>query len=57
MGTIKRSRNPKTQPEILALLANDENSEVRYWLAENPNTPQYIKTYLKLAETVVELAQ
>jgi hypothetical protein len=37
--------NPNTPPETLELLANDE---VRCYVARNPNTPQYIKTYLKI---------
>jgi hypothetical protein len=31
--------DPKTSPEILAVLATDEDSLVRYLVARNPNTP------------------
>lgn len=40
--------NTNTPPETLELLANDEDPWVREEVARNPNTPQYIKTYLKL---------
>jgi hypothetical protein len=42
------ARNPNTLPETLERLANDENSYVRSGVARNPNTPQYILTYLKI---------
>ena len=40
--------NPNTPPEALEHLANDEYSYVRWRVANNPNTPQYIKDYLKI---------
>jgi hypothetical protein len=33
------SSNPNTPPETLELLAQDENSHVRWWVSRNPNTP------------------
>jgi hypothetical protein len=30
--------NPNTSPETLTLLADDEDSVVRFWVAKNPNT-------------------
>ena len=38
-------RNPNTPPNVLEVLANDEDSGVRYWVAQNPNTPLYILYY------------
>ena len=38
--------NPKTQPEILARLANDENPGVRYGVAYNTNTSPKTLTHL-----------
>ena len=40
--------NRDTLPETLERLANDWSWSVRYGVAKNPNTPQYIKTYLKI---------
>jgi len=39
-------------PETLARLANDDDYWVRRGVAYNPNTPQYIRTYLKLQRTI-----
>jgi hypothetical protein len=39
--------NPNTLPETLACLA-DDGYYVRLGVARNLNTPQYIKTYLRL---------
>ncbi len=39
--------NHNTLPETLACLA-DDGYYVRLGVANNPNTPQYIKTYLRL---------
>ena len=33
------AKNPKTSPEELAVLANDEDEDVRWNVADNPNTP------------------
>ena len=33
------AQNPNTPSEALELLATDEDSYVRYWVARNPNTP------------------
>jgi 3-methyladenine DNA glycosylase AlkC len=38
--------NPNTPPEILTLLARDENCYVRWRVANNPNTPPEILTLL-----------
>ena len=35
----KVSKNPKTPPEILELLATDALPWIRYRVAQNPNTP------------------
>jgi hypothetical protein len=32
------ARNPNTPPETLDRLANDEDADVRYWVAWNPHT-------------------
>ena len=37
MNKIELAQNPNTSPEVLQILATDENSIVRYWVAENPN--------------------
>ena len=42
------ANNPNTSPETLERLANDKDWRVRYYVARNPNTPQYIRTYLKI---------
>jgi hypothetical protein len=44
------ARNPYTLPETLARLADDVSDNVRYWVTENPNTPQYVKEYLNAVE-------
>jgi len=38
--------NPNTPPEILTVLASDEDWGVRYRVAQNPNTPPEILTIL-----------
>ena len=40
------ARNPNTPPEILTILARDENLNVRWRVARNPNTPPEILTIL-----------
>jgi hypothetical protein len=52
MSNIELAGNPNTPPETLDLLANDNIWNVRYLVAKNPNTPQYIRTYLKLQRTI-----
>lgn len=42
---IKLAKDPNTSPKTLEFLASDENSYVRYWVANNPNTPKYIKMF------------
>ena len=40
--------NDNTPPEVLVKLANDEYGNIRWMVAKNnPNTPKYIKTYLR----------
>jgi hypothetical protein len=39
MNKNKLAKNPNTPPELLEVLATDEDWEVRYWVATNPNTP------------------
>lgn len=34
----KISPDPRTSPETLAILAKDENDDVRWWVAKNPST-------------------
>jgi hypothetical protein len=50
MSNFDLAGNPNTPPEALERLANDEDSEIRYEVANNINTPQYIKDYLKIKE-------
>jgi len=40
------AENPNTPPEILTLLAQDEDWDVRRRVAQNPNTPAEILTIL-----------
>jgi hypothetical protein len=42
------AENPNTPTEILSMLAEDEDADVRYGVAENPHMPEDI--LLKLAE-------
>jgi hypothetical protein len=44
------ARNLNTSPETLERLANDDYFWVRRLVVNNPNTPQYIKDYLKIKE-------
>ena len=49
MSNYALSGNPNTSPKTLDRLANDYDWIVlRLEVANNPNTPQYIKTYLRL---------
>jgi hypothetical protein len=50
MSNYDLAINPNTQPEVLERLANDKYWHVRSGVARNPNTPQYIKDYLKIKE-------
>ncbi len=52
---IDQAYNPNTPPKALEQLATDEDSGVRYWVARNPNTPHYIKKYLKIQEHLREI--
>jgi hypothetical protein len=36
---LKLAQSSKSSPELLGLLSNHEDSDVRYWVAQNPNTP------------------
>ena len=45
---LKLAKNKNTSPEILEKLADDEEGDVRYYVAENPDTPADILK--KLAE-------
>ena len=38
MTKLSQALNPNTSPEILFVLATDEDVDVRYWVAKNPNT-------------------
>ena len=38
MGKLEMARNPNTSAETLALLAQDEDDDVRYEVAGNPST-------------------
>ncbi len=42
--------DPNTPPETLERLANDDYRSVRLYVARNPNTPQYLKDYLKFKD-------
>ena len=44
------ANNPNTPPEILTILARDEDWDVRCRVAQNPNTPPEILTLLARAE-------
>ena len=48
MTKERQARNPNTPAETLTILAQDENSYVRWSVAGNPNTP---------SESLVILAQ
>ena len=43
---LKLAQNPNTPPEILTILARDEDEDVRWRVAHNPNTPPEILTHL-----------
>jgi hypothetical protein len=45
---IDLANNPTTPPETLTILARDENSDVRYWVAKNPNTPLDGRFYIQV---------
>lgn len=40
--------NRNTPPEALDRLANDDYFWVRRFVTRNPNTPQYVKDYIKI---------
>ena len=52
---IYLAQNSNTSTKILEQLATDENVNVRYCVARNPNTPHYIKKYLKIQEHLARL--
>jgi hypothetical protein len=52
---VEESKNLNISPERLSILAIDKNWDVRCGVAENPNTPHYIKKYLKIQEQLARL--
>ena len=38
ISTFDQAKNPNTPPEVLEVLATDEEPNVRRWVAQNPNT-------------------
>jgi hypothetical protein len=60
MSKLEQARDPNTSPITLEQLATVEGWKVRtqwvrYNLLQNPNTPHYIKKYLKIQKHLVEL--
>ena len=55
MNKLEQANNPNTPPKSLEQLATDEDWRVRYWVAQNPNTPHYIKKYLKIQNQLSRL--
>jgi hypothetical protein len=55
MDKVELARDPNTSPKTLEQLATDEDSEVRWEVANNPNTPHYIKKYLKIQKQLSRL--
>ena len=45
MNKIELAQDPNTSPEVLEKLATVENYWVRSNVKQNPNCPEYIKTY------------
>jgi hypothetical protein len=42
------ARNPSAPVETLEFLAICEDSGIRHWVSENPNTPEIVKLWLKM---------
>ena len=40
---IKLVKDPKATAETLSVLATDEDSDVRYWVARHPNATEIVK--------------
>jgi hypothetical protein len=55
MNKLEQASNPNTPTKTLEKLATDKSSYVRYWVAQNPNTPHYIKKYLKIQKQLARL--
>jgi hypothetical protein len=55
MNKLEQASNPNTSTKTLEQLATDDTSSVRYRVAKNPNTPHYIKKYLKIQEQLARL--
>ncbi len=50
MSNLDLAKNPNTSSETLERLANDDYYGIHVAVTKNPNTPQYIKDYLKIKE-------
>ena len=50
MTNLELAQNPNTPQEVLASLATDEYSGVRYGVTRNPNTPQEVLASLATDE-------
>jgi hypothetical protein len=55
MNKLEQASNPNTPSKTLEQLATDKNSDVRCRVAQNLNTPHYIKKYLKIQEQLKTL--
>jgi hypothetical protein len=51
------ARNHNTPLKTIERLANDEDCNVRYRVAKNPKTPQYIKQYIKIKKFLGDYEQ
>jgi hypothetical protein len=55
MNKFDQARDPNTPIKTLEQLATDEDWDVRWRVAENPNTPHYIKKCLKIQDNLTKL--
>ena len=55
MNKLELAKDPNTSPEVLEELATDEDYWVRFRVAQNPNCPEYIKTYLVARDFIAEV--
>ena len=47
--------NLNTSPKTLEQLATDLDPDVLYFVSRNPNTPHYIKKYIKIQDHLARL--
>ena len=55
MNKLEQAKDPNTPPKSLEQLATDEDFWVCYRVTQNPNTPHYIKKYLKIQKQLSRL--